>query len=146
MDINSTAINASVQKTLASDTASQIGQNQAGPNQVSPVRPVQAPLAGDSAIEDGTQQAAALTEVDPVELQYAVEKLSEFMNTVSNNSLRISVDKDLSRVVLQIVNNENDETIRQFPAEEALNLMKRMRDLSEEFFGEAKGLLVENKA
>jgi flagellar protein FlaG len=78
-------------------------------------------------------------------VQDAVEKLSEFVETVSNRGLQISVDQDLSQVVLKVVNKDNEETIRQIPTEEVLELMKRMKDLSEEFFGDATGLLVENK-
>ncbi len=82
---------------------------------------------------------------DPEAVQDAVEKLSEFVATVSNRGLQISVDKDLSQVVLKVVNKDNEETIRQIPTEEVLELMKRMKDLSEEFFGDTTGLLVENK-
>jgi|GEM_PF-1787448 len=82
---------------------------------------------------------------DPKAVQDAVEKLSEFVETVSNRGLQISIDQDLSQVVLKVVNKDNEETIRQIPTEEVLELMKRMKDLSEEFFGDATGLLVENK-
>ena len=132
MDINDSAISAAVHKTLVSDSRTQVGQ-------------VQTPGAA-STQQDSTKTTQPTTDVDPAALQDAVEKLSEFLTTVSNNSLKISIDNDLSRVVLQVVNRENDETIRQIPSEEVLDLMKRMRDLSEEFFGDAKGLLLENKA
>jgi flagellar protein FlaG len=90
-------------------------------------------------------QVAKVSEIDPKAVQDAVEKLSEFVETVSNRSLQISVDEDLSRVILKVVNRDNEETIRQIPAEEVIELMKRMRDIADEFFGDATGLLVENK-
>ncbi|WP_432697709.1 flagellar protein FlaG [Marinobacterium sp. YM272] len=106
------------------------------------VKGVQAPQGAASSDQRGAQAETAAA--DPKAVQEAVEKFAQFMETVSS-SLKISVDDDLSRVVLKVINTENDETIRQIPSEEVLELMKRMRDISEEFFGDTKGLLVESK-
>lgn len=125
---DSSAINSSLHTTSKAD-------NQA--------KSVQAPQGAD-AIIDQRQAPAETAAADPKAVQEAVEKFAQFMETVSS-SLKISVDDDLSRVVLKVINTENDETIRQIPSEEVLELMKRMRDISEEFFGDTKGLLVESK-
>jgi len=89
---------------------------------------------------------APAAKMDPQAVEEAVEKLGDFLETVSNRGLQISIDEELSQVVLKVVNRDNEETIRQIPTEEVLELMKRMKDLSEEFFGDTTGLLVENKA
>jgi flagellar protein FlaG len=135
MEINdSSAVSSSVQKTVA-ELQPKVGQAS------------QAQSLQDQNRSPGSQQGyeAAKAPADPAAVQDAVEKLSEFVETVSNRGLQISVDQDLSQVVLKVVNKDNEETIRQIPTEEVLELMKRMKDLSEEFFGDATGLLVENK-
>jgi flagellar protein FlaG len=135
MEINdSSAVNSSVQKTVA-ELQPKVGQAS------------QAQSLQDQNRSPGSQQGyeAVKSPADPAAVQDAVEKLSEFVETVSNRGLQISVDQDLSQVVLKVVNKDNEETIRQIPTEEVLELMKRMKDLSEEFFGDATGLLVENK-
>jgi flagellar protein FlaG len=131
MDINNNVAvsNATPQKPVVADGSLQVDQ---------------AKRSGDSTSQP-QNQVAKVSEIDPKAVQDAVEKLSEFVETVSNRGLQISVDEDLSQVILKVVNKDNEETIRQIPTEEVMELMKRMRDISEEFFGDATGLLVENK-
>lgn len=137
MEINeSSVVNSALQRTSA--------ENQQRSSQVEQTKNIQAEDQSKSADLEKSYATSATN--DPEAVQGAVEKLSEFVETVSNRGLQISVDKDLSQVVLKVVNKDNEETIRQIPTEEVLELMKRMRDLSEEFFGDATGLLVENKA
>lgn len=132
MDVNSNvSIGGAVQKPTGLDAQTQQVQrtDEAGRDEKSPKRAAEtSPVADSQAVEE------------------AVEKLGEFLESVSNRGLQISIDKDLSQVVLKVVNRDNEETIRQIPTEEVLQLMKRMKDLSEEFFGDTTGLLVENKA
>jgi len=131
MDINNNVAvsNATPQKPVVADGSLQVDQ---------------AKRSGDSTSQP-QNQVTKVSEIDPKAVQDAVEKLSEFVETVSNRGLQISVDEDLSQVILKVVNKDNEETIRQIPTEEVMELMKRMRDISEEFFGDATGLLVENK-
>jgi len=132
MDVNSNvSIGGAVQKPTGLDGQMQQVQrtDEAGRDEKSPKRTAEAsPVADPQAVEE------------------AIEKLGEFLESVSNRGLQISIDEDLSQVVLKVVNRDNEETIRQIPTEEVLQLMKRMKDLSEEFFGDTTGLLVENKA
>jgi len=79
------------------------------------------------------------------EVLSAVEQISDFIAFASNNKLAITIDNDLEKIVMTVKNNESNEVIRQIPSEEALNLMKRMKELSEEYFGDAAGLLFEKK-
>lgn len=131
---DSSVVNSSLQKSTSTNNQQSIAQTEQG-NSVRDER------------RTAEQQAAELEAIlsDPDAVQDAVEKLSDFVSTVSNRGLQISIDQDLSKVVLKVINKDNEETIRQIPTEEVLDLMKRMRDLSEEFFGDTKGLLVENK-
>ena len=130
MDVNSNvSIGGTVQKPTNLDSQTQQMQRSGEVN-----RDEQAP------------KRAAEPVTDPQAVEEAVEKLGEFLETVSNRGLKITIDEELSQVVLKVVNRDNEETIRQIPTEEVLELMKRMKDLSEEFFGDTTGLLVENKA
>ena len=44
-------------------------------------------------------------------------------------SLRLSMDKDLKRVIVRVVDDSSDRVLRQIPGERMLDLVKQMRDL-----------------
>ena len=44
-------------------------------------------------------------------------------------SLRFSMDRDLQRVVVRVVDKDSDSLIRQIPEERMVDLVKQMRDL-----------------
>ena len=52
--------------------------------------------------------------------------------------IQISVEQDLNRVIMRVVDNNSGELIRQIPAEEVLNLQR--------FLHEKSGLLIEEQA
>ncbi len=74
--------------------------------------------------ETGNQ--AKLTRKDVVDM---VEALGEFANTVQTK-LNFTIDDDTEDVVVKIMDKETDEVIKQFPAEELLELREKMQDLS----------------
>ncbi|PIE63233.1 MAG: flagellar biosynthesis protein FlaG [Desulfobacter postgatei] len=74
--------------------------------------------------ETGNQ--AKLTRKDVVDM---VEALGEFANTVQTK-LNFTIDDDTEDVVVKIMDKETDEVIKQFPAEELLDLREKMQDLS----------------
>lgn len=74
--------------------------------------------------ESGNQ--AKLTRKDVEEM---VEALEDFANTVQTR-LNFSIDDDTEDVVVKIMDKETDEVIKQFPAEEILELREKMQDLS----------------
>jgi flagellar protein FlaG len=69
---------------------------------------------------DPEQQAQAVQE--------AVEQLGEFLGAISSD-LKISVDNDVNRTVVKVINRSNDEVIRQIPSDEVLALMRRMSEI-----------------
>ncbi|WP_320043898.1 flagellar protein FlaG [uncultured Desulfobacter sp.] len=69
---------------------------------------------------------AKLTRKDVEEM---VEALEDFANTVQTR-LNFSIDDDTEDVVVKIMDKETDEVIKQFPAEEILELREKMQDLS----------------
>jgi len=69
---------------------------------------------------------AKLTRKDVEEM---VEALEAFANTVQTR-LNFTIDDGTEDVVVKIMDKETDEVIKQFPAEEILELREKMQDLS----------------
>ncbi len=69
---------------------------------------------------------AKLTRKDVEEM---VEALEAFANTVQTR-LNFTIDEGTEDVVVKIMDKETDEVIKQFPAEEILELREKMQDLS----------------
>jgi len=67
----------------------------------------------------------------------SVEKLNEFIRPYVT-SLQFSVDKDLGRVVVRIMDSETKEVIKQIPSEDVLALTKAL--------GKVAGLIVKQEA
>jgi flagellar protein FlaG len=66
---------------------------------------------------------------DPIVL---AGELTDEVNALLSNvtSLRFSVEKELDQVVIQVVDNDTDEMVRQIPPEHMIALVKRMRELT----------------
>ncbi len=45
----------------------------------------------------------------------------------NNNTLQMNFDKELNRVIVQVINRNSQEVITQIPSQEALNIMRRLR-------------------
>lgn len=74
---------------------------------------------------------------DPKELNDAVQHLNDTAN-LFNTSLQFSIDPATGSNVVKVVDQSNNQVIRQIPSEEALRLSKAI--------GEFKGLLVKDHA
>ncbi len=62
-----------------------------------------------------------------------IEKLKEDTNRVLaqiNIQLDFTVDKDLKRIVVKVIDKETGKVIRQIPPEEMLKIAKRMEEMS----------------
>ena len=70
-------------------------------------------------------------------VQESVEKLNEFIRPYVT-SLQFSVDKDLGKVVVKIMDSETKEVIKQIPSEDVLALTKAL--------GKVSGLFVKQEA
>ena len=60
------------------------------------------------------------------------EVIATDMNEVArvlNTSLNFSVDKPTGKTVIKVVDKETEETIRQIPPEDMLNLMRKMKNM-----------------
>lgn len=74
------------------------------------------------------------------ELDRAVTQVTEFLK-VQNRQLSFSVDDASQRMVIEVMDKESGEVIRQIPSEEMLELAERIENLRSDA-GEAIGVLV----
>ncbi|MGM0653964.1 MAG: flagellar protein FlaG [Thermodesulfobacteriota bacterium] len=75
---------------------------------------------------EDTGNQAKLTREDVEDM---VEALEDFANTVQTR-LNFTIDDGTKDVVVKIMDKETNEVIKQFPAEEMLELREKMQDLS----------------
>ena len=76
--------------------------------------------------QEESKDTVRLTRQDVEEM---VEALEEFANTVQTR-LNFSIDDGTEDIVVKILDKETEEVIKQFPAEEILELREKMQDLS----------------
>jgi len=101
------------------------------------------------AVSGNTAPAAAAAQQQKQsaqDLAQATRDISDYIQTVSR-SLSISVDPDLGSTVIQVLDAETDEIVRQIPAEEVLQIA---RFLAEQQAGAdasdaVKGLLMDQE-
>ncbi len=66
-------------------------------------------------------------ESDPVRLQNLAEEITYALSGLK--SLKLSMDHDLKRVVVRVVDKRTNNVVRQIPNEQMVDLVKQMRDL-----------------
>ena len=81
--------------------------------------------------------AAAAQAVPRQTLDKAVEEINRFLKQ-SNTSLEFSIDKDSGRTLVQVIDTDTKDVIRQFPSKEALSLSHELDKL--------QGMLLREKA
>ncbi|NWH04075.1 flagellar protein FlaG [Desulfobacter latus] len=81
--------------------------------------------ASEQKSEDRGNQAK-LTRKDVEDM---VDAFEDFANTVQTR-LNFTIDEDTEDMVVKIMDKETNEVIKQFPAEEILELREKMQDLS----------------
>lgn len=98
-----------------------------------------APLQQDDSATPLTQKVA---------LEQAVSDINEYVQTV-NRELQFRVDEalPLGRSVVTVIDADTEETIREFPSEEALELARQLRNQAEERTGaKLEGLIISAQA
>ena len=98
----------------------------------------------------GTREPAPVVQEAPrpsaEALAEATRDISQYMQSVSR-SLNISVDSDLGTTVIQVVDAETEELVRQIPAEEILQIARFLSDqqLSSDQAASVRGLLIDQE-
>lgn len=91
--------------------------------------------------ESREEQAPLITDD---EVENAANVLENFVSS-EQNRVRFSVTEDTGRMVIQIVDQQSNEVLRQIPAEEVLEMASRVKELTDEI-GKKTGLLFESFA
>jgi len=88
-------------------------------------------VAAEDATNRQSGSEAALFQKE--RLEQAVSDINDYVQTV-NRELQFRVDEvlPLGRSVVTVIDADTDETIREFPSEEALALAHQLRDQAEE--------------
>lgn len=74
-------------------------------------------------------------EISSAEAEALAERLSEFARSI-NRDLAFSVHEDSGKTVIQVLDSETNEIIRQIPSEELLRLSERLSDAQAILFDE----------
>ena len=64
---------------------------------------------------------------DAAELQQAADELNRHFSTLRTD-LKFSIDKDLNRIVVVVVDAQDGTVLRQIPGEDALRIARMLRD------------------
>ncbi|CAA9892323.1 Flagellar protein FlaG [Candidatus Methylobacter favarea] len=65
------------------------------------------------------------------DLQQAVSKLNEFVQTIQRN-LQFTVDKESGTLVVKVIDSKSEKVIRQIPTEETLRLARTLMEQKDE--------------
>lgn len=93
--------------------------------------PAATPIAPSAQAEPNQAQTVA-----PEQLKAAVDSVREYVRPI-NNSVEFSINEDVHRVVVTVVDNSSKEVIRQIPSEEMIAIAKALDSI--------KGLLFRQK-
>lgn len=77
-----------------------------------------------------------------------IAELNSRLEPISQNiqrGLRFQIDDITGNTVISVIDRDTDETIRQIPSEEMLNLSRRLKEMSEDV-NSAVGILIQTNA
>ena len=96
------------------------------------VSSVQAAERMHDAVLGGSKEAVNKTS-EPAQSQLTEEVVNELNDAILGvrRELRFSIDEDSGRAVVQVMDSETGETIRQLPSEEVLAVSRHIRELVE---------------
>ena len=109
------------------NTNLQVNQSATGPTSDVTTRQVGATQNRDQVSE--VSSAATTTTARPSleEVQAATKDLSDYLSSVSR-ALSISVDSELNRPIVTVMDSETEEIVRQIPAEELVAIAKFLKN------------------
>jgi flagellar protein FlaG len=119
---------------MVSDINNRLAVNpQASPPQAAPaasgasegVKKQPSPVAHGEAKETKTE-----THFNKDEILKAVEDINKHAQVVSRD-LQFSIDESSGRTIVQVIDSETDEIVRQIPAEEFLAIAERLRETND---------------
>ena len=126
-------------------TTTQISKDIPKPPVVSDAKTAQTNAARqDVSVEDGKSlppEEAVEAKPNREELQEAVAQLNQHIQQIQRD-LHFSVDDTSGRTVVQVVNSETEEIVRQIPSEEVLRILRNLQEQMDS----SSGLIFETTA
>ena len=124
--------------TNATKGTSGVGQSQPvkASGAVQPSRGAELPHTAEVSTQSGLK-AGSSQAVDEQAVEEIVEGLNEFAQQVERQ-LQFSVDRDSGTTVIRVIDAATEEVVRQIPADEILELQRRL--------GDVQGLLFKTEA
>ena len=134
MDVNVTASNSNLHKEGLANSVNKPFERPVGsqPNGQSNVVNTAVSSDGIQKVADSvrtTEQVNAATQVDAEELNKAVNDITESMSMMQKG-LAFKVDEDLGIQVVKVIDVSTGELIRQMPNEEALEIAKKLNEVT----------------
>jgi flagellar protein FlaG len=83
-----------------------------------------------AAAEKGMDDPARIAASEQSNIDTAVASMNDFVQSVQRD-LRFSVDEDLNRTVVKVIDSDSGELIRQIPEEVFLELARKLKDEGE---------------
>lgn len=77
-------------------------------------------------------------------IELATKRMNDHLRAADNNNLEFSIDEELGRTIVRVVDKETGDTIRQIPPEEILALARHLAAHGDEGAG-AGPVLIETK-
>jgi len=94
-------------------------------------------LVGVAAAPSGSDQSGS-GNVNQTALKQSVATINNYLNSFTNNSIEFSVDPSTQRVVVKVVDGQNDTVVMQTPSKAALAIAQAL--------DKTQGLLIQTKA
>ena len=88
------------------------------------------PVQDDSRREVSTPERATVEQSRSVDVEQAVEQLNDYVQSLQRD-LRFSLDEELGRAVVRVIDRSSQEVIRQIPNETALQLARNLKATAE---------------
>ena len=122
----------SVQENQSTETANQGSQ----PGKSVPVLDQKSRPAPDRA-------SVAVAEQRSQDVSQAIEELNDYVQSLQRD-LRFSLDDELGRAVVRVIDSSTQEVIRQIPNETALQLARNLKDAQEQQLQDVQYRAVDN--
>lgn len=85
---------------------------------------------GQNPSADGKSVPVKPAEIGSDELTRAVSSLNQYVQNVQRD-LEFSIDKDVNRIVIKVIDSQSKELIRQIPSQEILEIARALKENSE---------------
>ncbi len=93
---------------------------------------------GDVAAKNGQEKKSSANPLDESALKRATDAANQAVQQIRNTDLSFSVDKGTGTIVVKIEDTKTHQLIKQIPAQEMLELAKRLKEVT--------GILIKDQA